>query len=600
MLEIVRFIRMWRDSSAFRENIAQALIITVHAVCFFVQDNPPFVGEETRIIYHGIAYLLTGNFCIEDKAVWDAWYDSVGTLIHWWGGVDDCHPIGFVLSGILQSPAVYFWGQDGSRALAGLVMMLGSLGLLRLLTRAFGQTGIWLALLAATTIPVIAFSRSAFVEPYLYATICWAWHLITAPAVGKGKRFIGMCLALLLPFLHLRVGLLAPILMGMLVYRSVRDGWPLVKAIGLPALVSAVALGLFCWFQISIYGQVMGGGSVTSWSPWMFFHRLAIHLFDFRHGLIPYIPIAILGLAGIWVGLVRRQLIAIEAASLFLGYVLFSVWAGGGESQTARYWVACIPFVVAAVGVWLTAIGRRPVLWLLAASVLLLHAYLAITYVADSHLYFHNRTFSISYDRLFEQTGFLHLGAYLPLDDYFHGWPDAYLGQMHKALVGFVYLMAFTALMAWAVLTEYRRLRNGLTTFAAGFVCYVLAAHSLVEIPTDGFSVKSGRQEDNRWHYDVTFAQPQRPVLHRIGDVVGEVWFPPRFPRHWALSAASEPEGELMFVSRIPPRIVGDLWNLDRSVVRLRIADFEPRADAFTNQYLGPRTFRFYRHVLAF
>ena len=137
--------------------------------------------------------------------------------------------------------------------------------------------------------------------------------------------------------------------------------------------------------------------------PSLFLDRLAIQLAGFRHGLLLYAPIHLVGFAGVLVAIRHRTQIGVLLFLLPVTYMFVFVWGVASESYTARFWVVAMPIVLLGTVLW---IDRA---WNVAAAVGVdfpIAVYTLVMTVAlfnSSQLFLENRFHSVVFDELVEK-----------------------------------------------------------------------------------------------------------------------------------------------------------------------------------------------------
>ena len=261
------------------------------------------------------------------------------------------HPLGLPLFAAplvaLQQALLPGSAPDFMLGLFGLTVTFAALLAGRdLLERSFGVGDLGLGLYFAS--PLWFYSRTFFTEPFIWSTVVLALWLITRQKNVAGSGFLGIALTLKESAL-LAVG---PALLAFAVNR----GW---KRATVLLVGPAVVAGMWMAKNIVVYGRPF-----ETFQPFRFgdpLRGLVGVLFDPRHGLFVFAPVAVLAV----LGLPRRKPLSealtdpvVVAWLVFLLYLgLTSCWSawGGGSCYGPRLMIPAI----AALAIPLAEAWRR-------------------------------------------------------------------------------------------------------------------------------------------------------------------------------------------------------------------------------------------------
>ena len=137
-------------------------------------------------------------------------------------------------------------------------------------------------------------------------------------------------------------------------------------------------------------------------------------LYDVRHGGVTYSPVFLVGFAGLLAGSAKRNRPCVYASIFLISYVASFMWATAGESWSARYWVAGLPFVAVGICYWMQQ-ERRWFEFIPISLLTLITIFNAALFVKQPVWYLESRFASIPYSVLFRLTGF-HFGLILPVE----------------------------------------------------------------------------------------------------------------------------------------------------------------------------------------
>jgi hypothetical protein len=205
-----------------------------------------------------------------------------------------------------------------------------------------------------------------------------------------------------MPFIHIRASFVAVTLMCYLAYLI----WYSPKNrernqdIAITSIVTFISIIGFILFQ-----QKMANGGLSASAPFtpsfgMFFDRLAVQLFSYRHGLLLYNPLAIVGFSGLILGLINGNKLISLCLITLISYLITFVWGSASESFPARFWVFIIPIILIGSIYWWQECHSKLKLLIIfpLACISLLNT---IYFVLHPNKFLENRFGSLTYDNLF-------------------------------------------------------------------------------------------------------------------------------------------------------------------------------------------------------
>jgi len=155
-------------------------------------------------------------------------------------------------------------------------------------------------------------------------------------------------------------------------------------------LPQAATLYLTALYNFAITGSVRPDALFLAWGPGgVTSERLGQGvlglLFDARYGILPYVPIFLVGGAGKLLGGVRRFVLVLPAACVYyLTVASADNWAGA-VSNLGRYFMPIAPLAVALVALALDRIGAKRGAWALALMLAAWSAVFAVALWRDPH-----------------------------------------------------------------------------------------------------------------------------------------------------------------------------------------------------------------------
>lgn len=353
-------------------------------------------GDEPRYFYGSVSFWEAGNLLLSSDA-WAQWQRDNGLS----GDMPAGHGIHSIIHSFLISPVV---GMFGSFAAGRWVQLLiGMAPFLFMLKKHPARWGVDACVLIAIyfiSIPIFPYLRMLYSEIWLFSVFSIVLILLFDERPSRVAVWLVIVMALSLPFFHIRMSLVAAACLAYMAYKihflKIFTGAEKILAV----FVLCVSVILFIKYNIYISGGAVSASAPFAPSFALLFDRLATQFFSFRHGVILYSPIFLLGLAGLIVGVAKRQSFISFCAFLLALYFLTFIWGSASESYTARFWVAIVPVImIGTVYYWRSTQGFSR--YMVAAPLVAITLANAILFFANSNLFLENRFGSTSYDYIY-------------------------------------------------------------------------------------------------------------------------------------------------------------------------------------------------------
>jgi hypothetical protein len=340
------------------------------------------------------------------------------------------------------------------------------------------------------------------------------------------------------------------------------------------ALLAAV---LFAGYQITLFGSLIAGATAPEpFSLTRLPHRLAIQLFEFRHGFLTNNPAMLLGFIGLAAGAYRGHRLAREGLFLFVLYLPFVVGAAS-EAMPARFWVAVMPILIAGFALWFDQ-ARNISSWAVAVPLIFVSVQLTALLVQDPGLFLANRQSSFTYEYLYRRgMGNVYFAPFLPWETYAVPVPH----EPENMSISYAFLIGTAAFAALAVAGLSRRRIVQLSANGAALGCLAWFAAVYSARPIDGtlFSTAVNVMPDKRHEVVVTFATPQSPRVITFSEHAP--WYPPAFPNELHVQALDTRDHSWIPVESVPTRPVIGLQR-GSPVQAIRIVESEPTSGLWT------------------
>ncbi|MFB3918334.1 MAG: hypothetical protein ACE14M_16510 [Terriglobales bacterium] len=524
-------------------------------------DKWSYMGDEVRYLYYAVSFFHTGTFHMPE-GVWAEYLTKAGY------GVTPVAGIGHsVVTSVLLSPWAGLFSVESARWFVLTVGLCGMIGLFKLIRERVGDVlSVVTVTCAMFSLPFFAYAKTLYAETWLFTVAVWAWFLVSRSVSGLGWRLVGLSLALSLPFLHIRAALVSGVLCAVYFWRLRPWKRSATAETGIALLIILLAAGCFYAYQAMLFGSLLGSASATVQPSFaMFADRVAIHLFDLRHGLLTYSPIWIVGLGGLALGCAKRDGWSIQSAFLLVAYLATMVWGNASESMPARFWVAAVPMLSVGFARW-AATSKPFASWTVLPVLALITVTNTVLFTVQSGSFLANRTFSVTYNWLFDEFGYMHLGAFLPWDAYGY-----YAPNMERSMEIAWHLMMALGVVIAALCFACFKARSvvGRLCGAAPLVIVLAVigrSGAAPILPSEyDLQVSSGAATTS---VSIRFKKPEIPAFVRFSEP-RQLWGTPAYPAALIMTAISD----TVSVSRqFPARPLMPVFGADR-VSELRITE---------------------------
>ena len=520
-----------------------------------------YMGDEIRYGYYATSLFYTHTFQMPAD-LWSRYTAQAGCP-----STETWPVVHSVVSSAIMAPFAGVSPLRGTRWFMFAISCVGLLGIYRLIARTYSfRAAIWVVGCVAFSIPFVGYAKTLYPEIFLLTLAVWSWLLLRSRPFTMVHSAVGLVLAVGLPFFHVRGLFLAAPLLAMYALYAWRDAHRRRQLI-LGGLILIPAVWLFSLYEMRLFGSALGSATyLVTPSPGMFMDRFAIGLFDLRHGLLVYTPIWILAFVGLISGSFKRQALTIEALVFFACYSVGSVWSNASESMPARYWVATIPMLAVGLATWLHT-PKSTSAWTVAPVLLIITLLNSALFVYDSWWFLENRTFSVTYNELFERLHHFHLGAFLPWDGF--GYAVPHMEVTTALALRLLLLLAALVACSWLACARHHRVWRRIGGLASlAIVLAVIGRTGIALIPSGEYQITTVQGQEPT-SVTVRFNQPEHPSLVRFGEP-RQLWYPPNYPPEFVI--ANSPDGTRFREFRSPVRPLLPIFGVEESRV-LRISE---------------------------
>lgn len=468
-------------------------------------------GDEPRYIFGGLQpWLGGGQQTVTNLNSWVSKQDIASLLI-----VPDRGPHS-LLHVWLVSPILKFGGLSAARW----AVMLCALLALTYFAVCFESKTTWQRLFMTSlftwSMPIFPYLRLMYSEIWGCLIVAILLVLVSKRVFNRNYWFIAFVLTVLLPFIHVRFSPTA-VIFGLI---FLRRWWKQARnRAKRNALVqSSICLALFIIFKL--YQSALSGGhtsSIPALEPNFgdLLERSAIHLLGYRHGILIFNPLVLLGLAGFVLGVRNRERMTMISTVLFLGTFFGFIWGSGMESYPGRFWVVAMPPLIVGATYWFTQTSRY---WRWLASLPLLLMSLLNTFIMiirpTDHL--SNRFGLLSYDSIVRRIGGRILPDLITLKDPFDMGIIRPIYNNHSIVALMLISVLSLALASFAI--------NSRSLRALGLLLGLMTSLSVANlilvqpVPQNRYKLEIGIDAENRSYVSVTFFEPISVSSFKIGE----------------------------------------------------------------------------------
>ena len=488
--------------SRFVWAVTVALTLLV-AYLQFLAGELTFTGDETRYAYASVA-AWSGNNLYLSPDQWVAWLSAYGirTTIEAGCGIHS------IIHSILLSPVVALFGLEMGRWAQSLLICLISIPFL--VATDFNRRrdfAVWTTIFF-TSLPAMPYLRLLYPGAWMLLLLSMLLFCCSRERLTPAVRALALACIVLMPFIHIRSSLVAAVLGVYFFYRVWSEDGKVSRSLVLMVIAALAAMPLFVWYQIALSGQIAGTASTAALpSPAVAVNLIAMQLFGYRHGLVLYNPLALIGIAGLFLGTLRRIPLLTACAIAFVAYVFTVIWATASESFVGRFWDFIVPLLIYGAVFWFRSVNAR-LRWIIALPLGLMTLFNAILFVIRPDLFLENRFGALPYEYFQRYVGIIFDPGLIAATDPFEAGKIVLHGNDNTTI--FFFLMAFLVCLIGMAAVRWNR--SIVFTVAAvsilGFAGYKAL---MVPIPRELYAVESGvNAQGNAF---VTFKMQDREMI---------------------------------------------------------------------------------------
>ena len=485
-----------------------ALVTSLH----IIMGKLLFTGDEVRYAYAGVAALL-GNDLSIDRNTWASWLVSNGLSPSIEAG-RGTHSIIHVL---LLSPFITILGLEAGRWLQLLIVLGIATPYLIATDKKRGvQFACWTTIYLVS-VPVLPYLRLIYSEAWLFLILSILLFYSSRDNFSTTERAFALACVILLPFMHIRMALVAAIFGVYVFCRAWQQDREFTRSIGCMIAVTLIAMLVFACYQVAIGGRVFGTASVATMPAIeKIIYLFAAQTSGYRHGMFLYNPLALIGVAGLLLGLLKRNIFRTCCALAFFAYLGPVIWATASESYAGRFWVPIVPFLIYGSVYWFSH-SHLLLRWFCLIPLGFIALCNALLLIFDSKYYIENRFGAAPYD-FFQQhvIGALNPGFLAAIDPLEGGNI-----VIHQSDIPLIFLVSCALIICLVGIgsTNVKRVKLSLAVAAALFV--FLAYNSIVKfVPTDMYAMDCAQTPDGT--SQITFTMQDREMLQgfKIGGMI--------------------------------------------------------------------------------
>lgn len=471
------------DTRSFALNVFSFLLILCLMLLHVYTGELILTGDEPRYLYVSVS-IWEANNLILPLSDWVQWQLTHSLP----GNIPADRGIHSVIHSALISPLVGLgglaagrWGQFAVGVFPLLVVLAKYPNLLKI------DALLWVSIYAIS-LPFFPYLRLLYPEIWLFCLLSLVLIGLSGTKLTKRGAWILFALIISMPFFHVRMSLVALALGAVLLYRVFKESFFSRAELILLTIICLTSFILFI-----LYNKFLAGSGFSASAPFspaidVFFERLAVQLLSFRHGVILYSPVVIVGVSGLIIGAVKKNFYVTLCGLILFLYLVTFVWGAASESYTARFWVAILPTLIIGSVFWWRSVGNiwR---WIIALPLIFINIVNSALFVAKHYLFLENRFGSVSYDELYYIFGSkLHLGL-IALTDPFD-FAVAGIDKDHSNLLALSVLLIFILLAAF--LGIYKRYSNLFGIALTSLFIYLLNSCLLIQYEAHQYTSEIG------------------------------------------------------------------------------------------------------------
>jgi len=413
------------------------LLILILTISFFISVGDPlsFTGDEPRYVYYAHSYANEGIF--------------VGNLENWYEYLKESgqspidpnngstKPGHSIVIPFIISPFTKILKLNELRILSSITGILGGMLLFFLIKKlTFShKIALFISIICTITIPVLPYFETLFSDIWLFTGVTAASLLLvfSKQRIQKSKfnfLIIVPSFFFFLIFLHIRLLPVSAVFSAFFYLYIFKSNFKIQKKFLVHSIFFLILVLVgFSIYQLSIFGSLTGSAS-SPYTPSLIgiFERLAIQLFEMRHGLLVYSPFYLFSFIGFILAVSNKKEFALEFLFALIGMILVFIWGAASESFPGRFWVATIPLLAIGLAYWFI-LPKRWFTWIPFWIFLFLGLINTYIYIHHTNAFLENRIFSYTYDLLFSDFNLFNFSAFLPWDEF--GIVDALMNKSH-------------------------------------------------------------------------------------------------------------------------------------------------------------------------
>lgn len=455
-----------------------------------------FTGDETRYAYASVAAWAGQGLALSPDD-WSSWLTAQGVGAN----LDTSRGAHSIIHALLLSPVVAIAGLETGRWVQLLLVCVIAIPFLSASDSNHRMASAVWAGVYMVSVPVMAYLKLLYAECWIFLLLTVVLFYCSRDKITNRDALITFFCLVLLPFVHIRTALIAATFGVYLFYKIWRDRGKVDAMLILMALLVCGALPVFVWYQIFISGEVAGSASVAAMPSLDRFVKLVtMQLFGYRHGLAYYNPIALIGIAGLFLGALNKEKFLAFCAVAFSVYTASIVWGTASESYAGRFWVAAIPLLVYGTVYWFRTVDPR-LRWIIVIPLGLLTLFNSLLFVAVPAAYLENRYGSVPYE-YFQNLicDYVDFGL-IAATDPFEAGNIVIHGDDDTAIA--IFLIAFIACL---VAMASMRLKRAVmfTTLASMIILFAVFKSAIIPIPPELYALERGVNENGNAFLKIT------------------------------------------------------------------------------------------------
>lgn len=492
-------------------------------------------GDEPRYIYGGLEpWLPNGERAINSL---ESWVRHQGFD---WLSVEPYKGPHSVLHMWIISPVLRFGGLSSARWLVAIVALSSITYFVFRYESAFSKEKAFAVTTMTLSMPIFPYLRLLYSEIWGCFIIAVLLVLVSKQSLSRLQWISSAILVTSLPFIHIRFAPPAIILAAVFLWKW----WMASERKRAFSVMVQIIFSLAILQLFRLYQNVMSDGNTSSIPAvkpnfGSALERSAIHLMSYRHGLLLFNPLILLGFAGFILAIREKHRLTVIAGCVFCATFLGFIWGSGLESFPGRFWVAATPSLIVGVAYWFKQAGSLSK-WIFTMPLLLVSLLNTFIMVMHPGEHLSNRYGLLSYDRLFHLVGrSVHPGLIAIVDPFESGLKFQNF-RNHPLIIVFAVVIFSIALAAVASKSKASRFAGAFLCFAS-FLC-VADAMRTNPLPIDRATVETGIDSAGHSFLEVSFKTPTSIDGFKLGDYADwPLWgMDPAAPKEFLISGLNK------------------------------------------------------------